>query len=984
MDESIGKNCFVIFFLRNANMQLLYKLFAIGYVTFCFLIHTIHGRDPKPYTACTEYIFADPSSDDPAKRVAGVCSDYMKSRNDTHFQAPLLHVKQIHDKAYDEYYTEVEPNIQAKMEDAVLAGIATIKEFPFYEIQCQNSILGAFCASYLPICDTALNPNLERGCPNDQDLFSAHFQQCAQGTPQSFNDKPSPKYDGVNFDNYFPLHPGGNASSKCLPKTLGSCGLIDKYCPLLKINPKKKQLPPLNMTTQTIDLKKLYQWRTTRTVPLPENARSVKIPAGSIPVMILPDCYYGYYDECFDPYKSNQSVINALKKIKYPVDMLTPPKSSICNKYVDIIDVVNAPTWTQTVQNGYKHIASRIAEASFPEWLPYNCSSALKQLICASPFGGKSKGYFIPNFEADENQCSDICMAVEKYCKNIFNVKPTIFQNVTNNFSLYVINNDITPRLHKGGVPVTLQKEFEVFEFAEYDGCKSVLNGYIPNFIGYPDGIDFSEIANMFNDLLTMLRKKNRTHALGLSKNSMSCNDAFAQTNCTTCQVKCPIETFKHDVEDISATYMVLSSACAMPCPFNTKKRNEYEESIMTRFAGGTVGGISALFLMWLWFAEEDKKQQRTLNMLFFSAVIISTAMVIGPNFLPFKYFCESNVRVTTQHPDGGIDTCIFEAGVIIFGINLFSLLWFCLVIEVLTIEILQKPGALEATPITFMEKVKHKIRKLFYRFVVFPTPERSDARRCPIYFWGSAIVSAGIVGAAYGYQLLGYDGVSSWCSWVHVTHTAKNYVYSATGLHYVPLAFLYQVGLGLLFFRFIHHLKDGGFKHAVQKAILNRMSIFLIWFGMMWCFMIYKKMTSDIQGIFERQESRSKWHKCLLLNVSYPLLLSNLNNTDIKPSICPKLPELRLSPGLSLGIETLVSTGGYLLLIAWGTSLTHVSWIAQEFGFTRAGLTWEEDVEIEQQIITEEIAAKSREKEEEEMQLNKNSPKKSRKSQKR
>ena len=142
--------------------------------------------------------------------------------------------------------------------------------------------------------------------------------------------------------------------------------------------------------------------------------------------------------------------------------------------------------------------------------------------------------------------------------------------------------------------------------------------------------------------------------------------------------------------------------------------------------------------------------------------------------------------------------------------------------------------------------------------------------------------------------------------------------------------------------------------------------------------------MTSDIQGIFERQESRSKWHKCLLLNVSYPLLLSNLNNTDIKPSICPKLPELRLSPGLSLGIETLVSTGGYLLLIAWGTSLTHVSWIAQEFGFTRAGLTWEEDVEIEQQVITEEIAAKSREKEEEQMQLNKNSPKKSRKSQKR
>ena len=68
-------------------------------------------------------------------------------------------------------------------------------------------------------------------------------------------------------------------------------------------------------------------------------------------------------------------------------------------------------------------------------------------------------------------------------------------------------------------------------------------------------------------------------------------------------------------------------------------------------------------------------------------------------------------------------------------------------------------------------------------------------------------------------------------------------------------------------------------------------------------------------------------------------------------------MPRIRLSHGLSLGIETLVSTGGYLLLLAWGTSLTHISWIAQEFGFTRAGLTWEADKETERQVIREENA---------------------------
>ena len=81
----------------------------------------------------------------------------------------------------------------------------------------------------------------------------------------------------------------------------------------------------------------------------------------------------------------------------------------------------------------------------------------------------------------------------------------------------------------------------------------------------------------------------------------------------------------------------------------------------MTRFIGGTVGGISGLFLLWLWFAEEEKKNQRTLNMLFFASVLTSTAMVLGPNFKPFKYFCASNVRVRTQKV-GDLNVCIVEA----------------------------------------------------------------------------------------------------------------------------------------------------------------------------------------------------------------------------------------------------------------------------------------------------------------------------------
>ena len=134
-----------------------------------FLTNTTftNSRDAKPYSACIKYQHPDPASDDPLKRQQTVCSDYLKSRNDTHFQAPLKYVYQTYDKAWDEYYTEVDPNIQALVEAAVIAAVRTIKEFPFLELQCQNSILGALCSAYLPICDSEINPLLERGCPNN-------------------------------------------------------------------------------------------------------------------------------------------------------------------------------------------------------------------------------------------------------------------------------------------------------------------------------------------------------------------------------------------------------------------------------------------------------------------------------------------------------------------------------------------------------------------------------------------------------------------------------------------------------------------------------------------------------------------------------------------------------------------------------------------------------------------------------------------------
>ena len=98
--------------------------------------------------------------------------------------------------------------------------------------------------------------------------------------------------------------------------------------------------------------------------------------------------------------------------------------------------------------------------------------------------------------------------------------------------------------------------------------------------------------------------------------------------------------------------------------------------------------------------------------------------MVLGPNFKPFKYFCASNVRVRTQ--GGDLNTCAVEASMIILASICFSLLWFCLIIERITIEILQKPSMLEATP-NIRRKSSILFEKIFRDLLFFSTGEETN-----------------------------------------------------------------------------------------------------------------------------------------------------------------------------------------------------------------------------------------------------------------
>ena len=110
---------------------------------------------------------------------------------------------------------------------------------------------------------------------------------------------------------------------------------------------------------------------------------------------------------------------------------------------------------------------------------------------------------------------------------------------------------------------------------------------------------------------------------------------------------------------------------------------------------------------------------------------------------------------------------------------------------------------------------------------------------------------------------------------------------------------------------------------------------------------MIYKKMTSDIAGIFERQESTSKWHKCMLLNVSNPVAEYSTKNNATMPlqKECTPLPEVRVLHSLSLGTETLISTEDICCCWLGACLFQHILgrtgiWVH------RSGLTWESDKE--------------------------------------
>ena len=119
---------------------------------------------------------------------------------------------------------------------------------------------------------------------------------------------------------------------------------------------------------------------------------------------------------------------------------------------------------------------------------------------------------------------------MEKYCKSIFDLKPTIYQNITNNYTLYVLRNDIVPRIRSGGVLNSLQIDIPIYEHARSDNCRSILTGFLPSFIGYPEGIDYSKQVAVFNNLMQLLRTKNRSYALGLGADTGSCDETFHAT----------------------------------------------------------------------------------------------------------------------------------------------------------------------------------------------------------------------------------------------------------------------------------------------------------------------------------------------------------------------------------------------------------------------------------------------------------------------
>ena len=153
------------------------------------------------------------------------------------------------------------------------------------------------------------------------------------------------------------------------------------------------------------------------------------------------------------------------------------------------------------------------------------------------------------------------------------------------------------------------------------------------------------------NSFISTLRR--HTDVMGATR--ATCTNAFMKTNCTTCAPTCPPQMVIYDHiknGDTKPTYSVLSSACAVPCPFNTRTKNEYVESMMLRFVGGTTGVVGSMFLLWIWLSQPGREGEKTLSSLFCIALLISITLVTGPAFEPFRYFCHDDAHVATQETE--------------------------------------------------------------------------------------------------------------------------------------------------------------------------------------------------------------------------------------------------------------------------------------------------------------------------------------------
>lgn len=894
------------------------------------LLSCIQRAKSQKYTACSLY-------SPPTK--ATICSDYMKSTNDTHFLVPFSFVTEVRDPFSQKASTIIEESAQIQLEAAVLAAIKTMKFFPFLDKPCQNSLIGSICSAYFPSCSAL-------PCPQEQPLIE-QFKYCnPQKKGESFKD------DGPVVRSY----PSENVFNNIELCAANNCDLVTKHCPLIHTSTGHGT----NITFLSKSIVDIFQLKQRKIFEVDEEQQHREIYQE-----ILPRCFDRI--DCYNPNSSFSSLDMIIGALDSRFDLSLPYASNVCDSYANMVTVKNGTSWNGVLRKMYKYTASFIAESGVPSWLPLNCSSGLKQLVCASIFDNIQpiKNQSLARSKESDGVCEDVCLYVEEHCETLFNLPPSIFDKVTNNFSLYPFPIDLYPRLRTGGSKVFVQQDFDVYEGGEYDKCRSVLNGGLPHMYGYPFPGNFNEEAVLLNNLVNTLREHNTV--MGVTRTM--CNLALSETHCNTCIPRCPNETIvksesyftERGKVNLDATYTVLSSACAVPCPFNTRSQQEYKESIMLRFVGGAAGIAGGMFIIWIWLAEPGLEEEKTLNALFFAGLLLSIVLVTGPAFEPFRYFCRNSVHVATQNSNG-LNMCVFEAVLILFGVNLFALLWFCLVIERITVEIFQRPGALVATPTTFKDHIWAFIRYVFNRFVNFPRPESSDARRFPIYCIFSIGLSSILVYVSWYQGLLGYDGLSSWCSYVHPNHINGSTL-TSTSLHYGPLASTFTIGLSLLSYRLFFHIKQLGWKEGLAKGVFDRMSVFLFSFGFLWNFMVYKKLTSQIRGRLDRESSAAEWHRCLLLNVSAPVSgrMKNTHEVDSRNNAsysvpCSKLPKVRLDHNIALWIDALISGGGWFLLMIWGTSMIHIRFIMEEFGFTRSGLTWYGDRDREQQIILDEI----------------------------